>query len=384
MLSFLSWIGDKFAEVIAPKAVTSARRLLRRMTPRVRIALGMGVAITVLLTLFAPQALLLLRAAGGASGIPLSSRASATLETTWNHLNGRVVTDLLDDAGAQQSAATMAASMTAVDGLSGDDRTLLTTVLMRAVDPRCGCWVFPSEGNHAPHTANTAWSLYALAVFGSPPPDSAVMFLLSAQQPSGAWPLHRTSEFGSTYATAVSLLALQMLVDDDLVSRPVQVRAKRAIAKGHSWLISRRLPRQARWQDYPNARTGQPLPSVSGLVMFALHQVQRDNLAELDRTWLQTLPVRPPRWDAIDTSRDLQVINETGDVSDSITFPQWPWLVLGTVAAYPNGTVREQATALAWLEYAVAKTGLDQAQFEEREGAPEFLMALRALLKRVG
>ena len=380
MSTVITFIIDKIADLFVPKAGAASVHLFKGMSRRSRILLLTLAGVATLGLFFGHTVHLWIRVAGEASHIPLNSRTAATLRHTASQVNKRVISDLMDDASTSESAWNIAQALVAVDGVPPEELQTAFDALVTAVDSQCACWRSRNYAKHPPHLANTAWSLHAFASLGRTPPTNAVDTLLAAQHPSGAWPMHPGSEFGSTYATSLALLALQALVEQGVVEPRRQLRAKRAIAKGHDWLTGWRLPKQARWRDYPDLEAGEPLASISGLVLFTLHELEREDLRALDRLWLQSLPPRPPAWDVVDRSRDLRVTGKDG-LSDAVNLPQWPWLVLGTVTAYRHGNLREQASAVRWLDNAVSASGLDEVQFTRERGAAEFLMALRVLIR---
>lgn len=311
------------------------------------------------------------------TNIPLG-RAVVALQTMSRYTSDRVAADL----SGLQSSARFPIAVFARSDLHDDERDQAVAALMKSLEPTCNCWRFQSESNHAPHVPSTAWSILALARLNAAPPDSAFDFLVRSQRPSGAWSLHGGGdpEYGSTYATALVLLALQAVVNEDLVEREKQFTAKNSIRRGHKWLVSRLQPNQVRWADYPDAQDRPSYLSISGLVLHTLHQLGRDDeerLRALDRLWISSLPPRPPSWESIELSRDLRVYTH-GPVPDAISFRAWPWMVLGTVAAYPNGTLREQHRAAGWLERALDMSRTARG-FPTDADPAEYLIALRAL-----
>jgi hypothetical protein len=377
LLQVLESLSD---HVLSPVWKWLSQRWSNR-TRRQRVGLLSGIAALGLLAALGPAAYRLLRVTVD-SHIPLGRRAAVSLEALSTYASARMTADITADVSSDRAPARLPVALFAGSEIHDDERQNALAALLAAVEPSCHCWIFGSESSHAPHVPSTAWSLLALAKLKSSPPESAFEALLASQRSSGAWSMHGgpESEFGSTYATALALLALQELVNADLMERRERLQAKRAIDGGHRWLVTRPGLGAARWSDYPDARGRPVYASISGLALYTLHHLGRDDearLRSLDRSWLRSLPAVPPPWDSVETSHDLRVYMQ-GPIPDVIAYRTWPWMVLGTVAAYPSGSIREQHRAAGWLQRAVRTSG-SSAALSSEFGPAEYLLALREL-----
>lgn len=377
LLQLLESLSD---HVLSPVWTRLSKRW-RGITRRQRVSLVVGVATVAALATLGPAGYRLLRVTVD-THIPLGRTATASLKELSTYASARITADMAADLAADRAPSRLPVSLFAGGEIQPEERQSAVTALLGAIEPSCHCWIFGSESTHAPHVPSTAWSLLALARLKAPPPATVFESLLASQRTSGAWSMHGgpESEFGSTYATALALLALQELVNTDVMERNQRVKAKRAIERGHRWLVTRPGLGAARWSDYPDAEARPMYPSISGLALYTLHHLGRDDearLRTLDRSWLRSLPSTPPPWDSVEISHDLRVYAQ-GPVPAGIAYRTWPWMVLGTISAYPNGTIRQQHRAAGWLQRAVRTSGGSRI-FAADAGPAEYLIALRAL-----
>lgn len=278
----------------------------------------------------------------------------------------------------------------------------LSTYVDSDVDSTCGCWRELNQPSSPRAVGITAWIIVSLEKAHAQAMPSHLKFLRDTQLKTGAWPMIPTDvvEEGSTFATPWVLLAM---LNAEKGLEPAQQSAIAArMRQAVDWLLDQK-PRDSLWQLYPqwqNSSAAQRISlSNSGLVIFALHQYDRagiesggdrvperwhEKLVNADRQLLRalTLGIEPTRFESYD--QHVMTSND-GYPTESIQLLVLPWLIIGSVDAYSDGTLRDRMKAIAFLND--VSTRLDEIDHEMREGEntwmiPEMLMALRYWLDR--
>jgi hypothetical protein len=138
----------------------------------------------------------------------------------------------------------------------------------------------------------------------------------------------------------------------------------------------------SRWKGYPLLRNGKASESVSGVVLHALHQTVPKQLHQIDEEWLDNLPAGTISASDVENPY-FYFMTKDGYANDDFVQTRLPWLVIGTVDAYDNGSIIQRGRALAWLERA-----LDQVSVLTADTAPddwvraELLYSIRYVLAR--
>jgi hypothetical protein len=148
------------------------------------------------------------------------------------------------------------------------------------------------------HIANTAWVLISFARVTQRVPDEQLRFVLSNQKADGWWsifPTDNNPENASTYATAMSILALYEHLHKGLIGPERKQEVQRAINKGRAWLTATEVPNKARWLMYPLSIDKKESVSLSGLVIHVLYHLEPLPNPSLARLWLRTLPTTVPQ-----------------------------------------------------------------------------------------
>lgn len=216
---------------------------------------------------------------------------------------------------------------------------------------KCSCWhMWTGSGNQAlDHIGTTAWVLLALAKMGVRPRPDEIDFILGNQHVAGWWSMYPASDDpknASTYATSYAIWALAELLRRDLTDKSQEERVKNAINKGREWLEDNTVPgKKGVWKDYPHGDYGEESISVSGLALHALHRTPGPLPTANDAYWMAHLPsILPMPKD--DTSSSTTVITkEFGPSADSTHHFKLPWVLIGTVDAYPAGNIAQRARA---------------------------------------
>ena len=264
-----------------------------------------------------------------------------------------------------------------------DSRTVVGYIRSH-LDPACACWRdVPGNDSRPPNIFVSGWVFSALARIGEPASSGEVGFVLRQQKPNGWWPVYPVqddSPFASSYSTAWSLLGLREQLSGPLRDDAAAAEARAAIQKGASWLLARRQ-QGSRWKDYPLLPNGVVSDSISGVALHALHRTAQDRLRQIDGDWLDALPGKVPSV----RDADHSYIWYNSAANDDTVLILLPWLLVGTVDAYGNGSPLQRAKALIWLERALTQQGLAAADtIVENWWRAEVLFGLQYVLERSG
>jgi serine/threonine protein kinase len=243
------------------------------------------------------------------------------------------------------------------------------------------CWAQENEV----HLAASSWVLLAMSRLKLQALDGQIDFILNNQKPSGWWPIYPTpSEDGanaSTYATAISVLALHEYLNSGAPGIQDTDRIKVAIERGQMWLMRNHISGRARWLDHPlNSLEASESVGLSGLVIHVLHKTNANkaDLNEIDELWRENLPsLKLSATDCV-TSR---VMTSAG-LRDHTSNYAMQWSVIATADTYQSGTEVQKAEALVWMKDIV--DNLDNSVSEVTGGntdwiAAELLISVRYL-----
>lgn len=234
-------------------------------------------------------------------------------------------------------------------GMSEIDKDDVSSYFASSMCRHQCCWCETAEG--LPHVGVSGWALLAKSKVEIPPAWGEVEFILNNQSEEGWWPIYPVPlerEYASTYATAVSILALREVSKQGRARTPHGAAINRSLRLGRRWLLNTRMKRAAAWWDYPfNAGRSQS-EGLSGIVMHALRDTpgRRDELQKIDRLWLQNLPT-------LGTDAKSYVASDVrlaGGLTDSTKNYSIPWSLIATAGAFAHGTPEEKAEALAWVD----------------------------------
>lgn len=241
-----------------------------------------------------------------------------------------------------------------------------------------------------PHVGATSWILFAIASIKGHLEDDELKWLLDQQDQSetgGWWPIFPSindSRFGSTYATAWAMHALNRFYEEHLIPPNREGAVTLAISRGWKWLRGNQVPGQARWKTYPSDPSrGAVSLSCSGLVMHVLHEIQAPlrmglSLQEIDRLWLSQLPdgaMLPSDFEATNT---MIRTSEIEGMEDTVRQYKLQWLLIATKDAFSDGSLWERKHALQWIESALV-TVKEPDLYKYNWITSELVIALRYL-----
>jgi hypothetical protein len=219
---------------------------------------------------------------------------------------------------------------------------------------KCSCWHMWGPEDHTPdHIGATAWVLLALAQMGVRPRPDEIDFILGNQHVAGWWSMYPASDDpmnASTYATSFAIWSLEELLRRDLTDKSQEDRVKSAIYKGREWLEDNTVPgKKGLWKDYPHSEYGEESISVSGLALHALHRTPGPPPTANDAYWMANLPSDLPLPKDDTSSSPTVITKQFGASADSTHHLKLPWVLIGTVDAYPAGNIVQRARAARLL-----------------------------------
>lgn len=269
-----------------------------------------------------------------------------------------------------------------LNGLPEIRPEVVSQLLQARADPSCGCWREFAQARSPRNVLVSGWVLFALGRLGLPAASEQLAFLTEAQKDEGWWPVYPSEdreEYASTYATAWAMLGL----NEQLHRRQVPARqiegVTEAVRRGSSWLVNHRIPDRARWYDYPFDVDRRISESLSGLVIYTLHQVGTLDLQDIDRQWLGGLPPSPPKAETCEV-RNVWTDTLDGPQMEAYCQLTLPWQLIATTHAYGHGTAMQKAVAMIWVEDVLNETDILHSETIKGDWIrAETLIALRDL-----
>lgn len=257
-----------------------------------------------------------------------------------------------------------------------DPRRDVLTSIDRQKDRTCHCWA--QFSNMPPNIGTTAWVLRAYAMARRSPGTPEVGFLLTRQR-DGAWPLYDDTRDRSTFATAHAVLALHDLLAARVLTPEQMAEAEVALNRGVGYI--RGSNTGGRWRYYPDRSDSDLSDADSGLAIYTLHYAGNGD-GKLDRLWLDSLPRERlgSRDDEISNARWLYRLDEQQPpLPDPIRHLRLPWILAGTVSAYPSGSLWQRARAAAFVEEILNTSDGSSLLPPENFRRSQLLIALRHL-----
>jgi len=254
-------------------------------------------------------------------------------------------------------------------------RDVLAAIDMQK-DKNCQCWA--QFSNMPPNIFVTAWVMRAYALAHRRPGPGELEFLLSRQLESG-WPLYDETRDLSTFATAHTVLALHDLIQAKVLTPEQTAEAEVAMNRGIGYL--RGSCAGGRWRYYPERSDSDLSDADSGLAIYTLHYVGRGD-RKLDRLWLNSLPREHlgSRDDEVSNARWLYRTDpKQPPLPDPVRHLRLPWILAGTVSAYPSGSLWERAKAAAFVEEILDQPDGSSLLPPENFRRSQLLIALRYL-----
>jgi hypothetical protein len=249
----------------------------------------------------------------------------------------------------------------------------------RAAD--CFCWTeLPQEAARGKLLHISGWILTETASLGVAASSKDLDSILSLQGDGGWWPTYaeaKEERFASTYATAWMLWGLLSQREHHLIPADQRERVDNAISSARAWLLTTRKT-NGRWANYPNLRGSPESAGIAGLVLHVLHKSDAKQLTELDRAWLENLPVLDPKQPVENVYIELKA--PTRVYIDEISQVPIPWSIVATIDAYPNGDVLDRVRAVRWLQGALRQDTVLKADANDNNWwRAELLYGLRYL-----
>ena len=317
--------------------------------------------------------------------IPIQDSIAGKLRIIRNELSLAAHNDLAH-LQSPDGATPWSASQTVI-GLGTAEPADIAAVrafLAQTMEARCHCWrEIPESVSDAPCVFISGWALAALAQMSQPADTAQVAFLLEEQNPSEGWwstfPVPNSSQYASTYSTSWALIGLGALKSKNLLAHEQAESVSKATTSAARWLSSSR-ENGARWKPYPKISGGAPSLSISGVALHALHVTNPEVMQSLDQEWLTDLSSVSVSANDAENSY-LEIRGKYGVGFDHFVQIQMPWLLVGTVDAFPNGTIFQRTNALYWLENTLDQQSVLDAGKQQGWWRSELLYSLRYLLE---
>lgn len=232
------------------------------------------------------------------------------------------------------------------------------------VTPDQHCWTqFGKTPVFNPcHTGATAWALWAMATNSIRPTSEMGSYLLDLQDSRGWWPLYpgagNSQEVASTFATAISLLALQSGLTANMIADAQVEQARTAVMRAKAWLMANRVGEQdCQWLAYPNhiGKTS-PSPALSGMAVYAL------------------LTADP------EISGKILLLNNSVMIPDSVRHQKVVWTLLALTRLYPRLPLVSQSRLRGYVESTIFPNATPpESSLKETWQLAEFALMVRSL-----
>ena len=161
------------------------------------------------------------------------------------------------------------------------------------------------------------------------------------------FPESGASQYELTYATGWVTWGLYKQRSAGLVPAERRAAVDGAILRATQWLLHARDG--ARWKAHPNLPGSTEPEVLSGFILHVLHEVGAADLADVDRSWLQTLPRANLNPNSLDTHYVVLQYGHSAAI-DHFAEVRFPWILLATADAYASGTPAEKARTLSWFK----------------------------------
>lgn len=322
---------------------------------------------------------------------PLSGRAEQSLALAVRRLSPSVEADLSTDLNESQmtpwSASQSVLALRSAGQPVPDAAAYVAFVNSHRHDPDCFCWAeLPDEPRTMVVSFVGGWVMAAFAGIDAPIAPADYDYVLQRQSPAGWWPMFSESEasqFASTYSTAWILLGLHRQREAGLVPPERRPAVDRSMRRAQAWLMRSR--EGARWKAHPTAPSPEEPETLSGLVLYVLHEVgSRDDLKDVDRAWLDAVPKQELTPSSLQKHYTILPAGHR-QMIDHFVEIRLPWILLATAAAYPSGSPPEKARTLTWLEQVLRNPEVRGADTEGVEWVrAEVLLGLAETARKTG
>ncbi|MBA3311899.1 MAG: hypothetical protein M3552_14620 [Planctomycetota bacterium] len=244
---------------------------------------------------------------------------------------------------------------------------------------------FPDDTTHK--VPLIAWCVWGkAATFGEVDHSEVDYLLVQQNSQDGWWGTYSNTldkEYASTYATAITLVALTTVYQSSFPDDALKIRLKRSIRLASDWLKTHH--NGPFWKDYPN-HSGNVAVGLSGIVLLSLRRAQdilgpagAVELSEFDREFLGSLDSYPvPLMAEFSEISGLTVDN--GRI-DHVRVYVLPSVLLGIASTHKSGKTSDVTEASIWLSDATDTILQSRDLVSDYPWvAAEYLIALDALL----
>lgn len=216
-------------------------------------------------------------------------------------------------------------------------------------------------------------------------------YILQSQLIDGSWsmkkikPTHVT--YGSTYTTCHIMRALHA-VKPDISDPAISSKIDSSIQEGVNWLLNNRRGGIALWNDYPKEESYEATRSLSlsGLAIHSLNMLDAST-PKLNASWFQNLDLKNAALfpiyhkEASDVFYRLEQFEAEGvaDFRDNTRHLIIPWVIIGTMSTYKDGSYRDKIRANIFLNRIVKNLFMEEIKQNPPFVKAEILMGLKAM-----
>lgn len=286
--------------------------------------------------------------------IPLSANAGRSLALASERLAQSVEADLAADLEQSPftpwSLSQSTLALSAVDRTGPDADAFVRFVKSKQLSD-CFCWTeLVDDPRKEVSSFISGWVMSAFADLKVGLAPAELDYVLAKQNSAGWWPMFPesgASRYASTYSTAWLALGLHRQRAEGLIPSEKRQAVDRSLSRAAGWLL--RTRHGARWRLHPNGPDPDGSETVSALVIYVLHEVGVKHLQDVDRAWINSLPVD----DLAPSSLEKHYIvlpYGNRSVIDHVVQIRLPWILLATAKTYPSGSPAQKARIMNWLE----------------------------------
>jgi hypothetical protein len=321
------------------------------------------------------------------SKIPLHYAVVEKTRATATRLSITTKADLLKLANGYMTPWSTAQAAAATNGLNAGafDKQSVTEFIRSHKAPNCDCWTELPEETNSPHCVFiSGWIMASLAEMSIPASSGEIRYALKTQHDDGSWHTFDVADqpqYSSTYSTAWLLIGLVQQRAKGFIDDGEAPNVESAVTRAVGWLLAHRM-QGARWKAYPELNSSVESESISAVALHALHVASPDQIAALDREWINSLKDQSVPASA-EEKYYVEMEGRGARAIDHFVQLPLPWMVVATVDAFPQGDAFERSKALYWLERRLGDESVAKADADNNNWwRAELLYSLGYLLKR--
>ena len=221
-------------------------------------------------------------------------------------------------------------------------------------------WKYYNNDDVSYHLGAHSWNVYTLSEIGNNLDSLMIDFLLEKQNIDGYWSIYPTLESNkaSLYVTCHSLLALNSLLKNNNLKSEKKQKIQNAINTGILWIktMKEKFENGIGWKDYPLDREyGTYSRSISSLVIFTLNILEKDNVTNLNKEYIKTIPYVFVESSYIENTNVVIQVSDSKTTFDYTRNMVVPSEILAICSIYDSGSTRQKYNCNIWLNSILEK-----------------------------